>query len=126
MGLSLKQTHQAARLSARSSAGIFERMTWDPVDEVLVRESVQDVEPVLKQNAELRRESDEGNQGYSPSRELRRVATIPTSLLVEANEDSLHEKVVAALDAGGVTGGKKGRHGGVCRYPYERYSVLPL
>ena len=29
---------------------------------------------------------------------------IPTSLLVEANEDSLHEKVVAALDAGGVTG----------------------
>jgi len=29
---------------------------------------------------------------------------IPTSLLVEANEEALHEKVVAALDAGGVTG----------------------
>ena len=29
---------------------------------------------------------------------------IPTQLLVEANEESLHEKVVAALDAGSVTG----------------------
>ena len=81
MPLGLKGRYAAARASAHDDHGIFERMTWDPVAEHLVKEFVQDVEPVLESNAGMRRDAAEGNNGYSPSGDLRRVASIPTSLL---------------------------------------------
>ena len=39
----------------------------------------QDVDPILKNNADLRTEND----GYSPDRDLRRVANIPTTVIME-------------------------------------------
>ena len=49
------------------------RFAWQPSTETLLVERVQDVEPILEHNKKLYSLND----GYSPSRELRRVASIP-------------------------------------------------
>lgn len=46
---------------------------YHSANDTLIVESSQDVEPILKANKEARNSGD----GYSPSRELRRVASIP-------------------------------------------------
>jgi hypothetical protein len=56
-------------------AGILAYQDYmDPQSGNLIVRTFQDVEPILKSNAELR---VHGGDGYSPSRELRRVASIP-------------------------------------------------
>ena len=54
--------------------GIQHVAKWDPVAETLLVKGVQDVEPILEHNKRL---ANNGEDGYSPSRDLRRVASIP-------------------------------------------------
>jgi len=61
--------------------GISQEFKYHESDDSLVVRSVQDVEPILKNNHALRREADEGNRGYSPSGEWRRAASIPNSVI---------------------------------------------
>jgi len=59
------------------AAGISQRMTWDASRELVVVQSVQDVEPFLKNNRERLSSAEAGSKGYTPSRDLREVAEIP-------------------------------------------------
>ncbi len=47
--------------------------TYDELTDVLTEERIQDVEPILKANEIMRNEG----KGFSPSREWRRIASIP-------------------------------------------------
>lgn len=57
--------------------GEYSRLHYDPYEDAGRMEHVQDVEPILKRNRALASLND----GYSPSRELRRVASIPNVLI---------------------------------------------
>ena len=61
--------------------GIFEKMLFSESEEKLVVKREADVEPVLEQNKRMLRDAETGNGGYSPTRELRRVAQIPNILI---------------------------------------------
>lgn len=57
---------------------------WDAEDAwiqdgKLIHKVTQDVEPILERNKALRNDGD----GYSPSRELRRVASIPMAVIYQ-------------------------------------------
>lgn len=56
-----------------SSGGIISEFHYDHSSDVTTVNQVQDVEPIVERNKILRSEG----KGYSPSRELRRVASIP-------------------------------------------------
>lgn len=58
----------------RSSAGIDHWMIQDGVNTHF--QATQDVAPILEQNKQMAAHND----GYSPSREMRRVASIPYAL----------------------------------------------
>ncbi len=86
--------------------GVSQEFKYDPHDDILVVRSVQDVEPILKHNRSLRREADEGNNGYSPSRELRRVASVPNVVIhqwlmegVNVYRDDDWPEIAARLDS---------------------------
>ncbi len=53
---------------------------YDAATDTLVIKSSQDVEPILDNNRELSNPGLSGD-GYSPSRELRRVASIPNIVI---------------------------------------------
>jgi hypothetical protein len=60
--------------TAAAAAGeLITRWSYDPAHGRGIVERVQDVEPILEENKRLRALND----GYSPRRELRRVASIP-------------------------------------------------
>jgi hypothetical protein len=85
--------------------GLHQEFKYDEAQDILVVRSVQDVEPFLEATKALRREADEGNKGYSPSRELRRVASVPPILAhkwlqegVNILDDEHWDAVAARLD----------------------------
>ena len=61
----------------RSAAGI--RHYWRDDDSNYAVVSLQDAEPILERN----RKAVTHNDGYSPSREMRRVASIPLILVLK-------------------------------------------
>lgn len=66
----------AARDISSASGEIVTRWQYDQPTGLTVIHRVQDVEPILEINKKLYTDGD----GYSPSRELRRVASIPTAI----------------------------------------------
>jgi len=66
------------RLVETTPDGVAEALVFHGDGSVALRRS-QDVEPALEANKRLRSDGD----GYSPSRELRRVASIPTVVQFE-------------------------------------------
>lgn len=58
--------------------GMFQRAYLDDGEEQLVIQSVQDETPIIENNKRLQ---NDGHDGYSPSREMRRVASIPLVLI---------------------------------------------
>jgi hypothetical protein len=59
--------------------GIQHGVSFDPINDELLVMGQQDCTPILEHNKRL---ANNGEDGYSPSRELRRVASIP-NILVE-------------------------------------------
>ena len=57
-----------------SPSGLLTRFLYDETEERVVVQRRQDVEPILEHNKALANADD---RGWSPSREWRRVATIP-------------------------------------------------
>jgi hypothetical protein len=64
---------------------------YDEGDDKLVCERVQDVEPILESNKALQ---NDGTAGYSPSKDLRRIASIPLILV----EKWLREEGINVFD----------------------------
>ena len=56
-----------------ASGGIISQFHYDHDGDMSIVQRVQDVEPIIENNKRLRAE----DKGYSSSRELRRVASIP-------------------------------------------------
>lgn len=56
-----------------SDGGVTSTFHYDNVDETVTIHSTQDVEPIIEANKVAQTDGD----GYSPSRDLRKVATIP-------------------------------------------------
>lgn len=69
----------ALRLLA-SAEGKAERFHYDEVEDTVTIETVQDVTPILKANEIMR---NSGEDGYSASRNMRRVAQIPMVIVDE-------------------------------------------
>ncbi|MBP2311887.1 hypothetical protein [Azospirillum soli] len=66
--------------------GVATRVHHDP-DGLLIFERSQDCTPILDRNKALQNDGD----GYSPSRELRRVASIPNVLIEKwLNEEGIN------------------------------------
>lgn len=61
-------------------SGIAEYHHYDPATDRTVIETVQDVEPILEFN-KARQNAEDG--GWSPTRELRRAATIPDIVILK-------------------------------------------
>ncbi len=66
---------QALLTRANEIGMLAQQVDFDPSEERIGVRSVQDVEPILKRNRELRLHRP--NNGYTPSRDLQHVATIP-------------------------------------------------
>ena len=68
-------------------SGLTEYHSYDPATDTTVIETVQDVAPVLERNKALQN-ADDG--GWSPTRELRRAASIPDILVLKwRNEEGI-------------------------------------
>jgi len=89
------------------SNGILQSMIHDEVDDVLVVKSVADVEPFLEKNKAEMRDAETGRRGYTPSRDLQKVASIPNIIIEKwMREDGINvfdpnhaDKVLARLDS---------------------------
>ena len=83
-----------------------EDIHYDDVDDKFHLSYSEDIEGFKSGTAALRHEADIGNKGYSPSREFRRVASIPPVVVVHwlnhgidvFNEDDW-PKIAAMLDS---------------------------
>lgn len=60
--------------------GVVEYHSYDPATRETIIETVQDVEPILERNKALQNEDD---GGWSPSRDLRRAASIPDVVILK-------------------------------------------
>lgn len=67
----------AARAISSATGEVVTRWQYDEPTGLTVIERVQDVEPIFEVNKQLYNDGD----GYSPSRELRRVASIPMAIV---------------------------------------------
>ncbi len=65
------------------SPGILEQHNYQPVEGDVIVRNTQDVEPILEHNKRLKRDAEEGNGGYTPSRDMRRVASIPNVVILK-------------------------------------------
>jgi len=87
--------------------GIMQRMIHDEAEDLLVVQSIADVEPFLEQNKADMREAETGSRGYTPSRDLQRVASIPNIIIekwlredgINVFDDNDADKVLAKLDS---------------------------
>lgn len=86
-------------------AGIFEHIVLDHSENQVNVHSQQDVEPILEHNKRLYNEACTGNRGYSPSRTMVRVATIPNILIHKWLQEGINvydlndwPKILAKLD----------------------------
>lgn len=66
------------------TTGIAEYHHFDPATDTSVIETVQDVAPILERNKALQSADD---RGWTPSRELRRAATIPDIVVLKWRRD---------------------------------------
>ena len=66
-----------------SGGGVTTTFHYDPDGDKTIIETSQDVEPILEQN----RRAQSLNDGYSPSRELKRVASIPLVVVQKWMQD---------------------------------------
>jgi hypothetical protein len=64
--------------------GLREYHSYDPITRKTIIETVQDVAPALERNKALQ---NEGDGGWSPSRELRRAASIPHVVILKWRHD---------------------------------------
>lgn len=71
------------RVLLDASGGVVKQFHDAPGDDQWAIEHIQDVEPILDDNKRAR-ESD----GYSPSRDLRRIASIPMVVIVQWMNES--------------------------------------
>jgi hypothetical protein len=62
------------------ATGLLEYHSYDPATDRTIIESVQDVAPILERNKALQNADD---QGWSPSREMRRAAAIPDIIILK-------------------------------------------
>lgn len=83
-------------------SGLLQRLGWDEPEEKLIVETIQDVEPILEHNKALLNDGD----GYTPSRELRRAASIPNIVVHQWLQEGINvfdradwPKVAARLDS---------------------------
>jgi hypothetical protein len=67
-------------LEADRLTGIAEYHHYDSGTDRTVIETVQDLAPILERNKELQKADD---RGWSPSRDLRRAATIPDIMVLK-------------------------------------------
>jgi hypothetical protein len=63
---------------ANIEGGAETGVSYDPVDDVLTVVNQQDCEPTIELNKKL---YNDGTEGYGPTREWRRVASIPNIIL---------------------------------------------
>lgn len=89
-----------------SESGLEVGYFYDEIADRLVIKHRFDHEPVLDENARLRHEAQTGAKGYSPSRDLRRAASIPEDVVmiwrqmgVDIFKDEDWPKVAALLDS---------------------------
>lgn len=82
--------------------GVETVVHYDEHTDTLGLQRTQDVEPILERNKALYNLDD----GYSPSREWRRVASIPLVIVeqwykagINIFDDNHHERIAAALDS---------------------------
>lgn len=82
--------------------GLATEVHYDEHDDSLTVNRVQDVEPILSRNKALYNLDD----GYTPSREWRRVASIPMVIVemwlkagINIFDDNHRERIAAALDS---------------------------
>lgn len=59
--------------------GVVSTVTYDDAEKKVTYAQYQDVNPILEYNKQLRADGD----GYTPSRELRRVASIPNTVVLK-------------------------------------------
>ena len=59
-----------------NNGDVVSTFDYDSLTDTTIIQTVQDCEPILNENRRLR----EMNDGYSPSRELKRIASIPMEL----------------------------------------------
>ena len=82
--------------------GLVDRIEYDPIDDTMIRSRTQECAPILERNKILLNEGD----GYTPSRDMRRVASIPVVLIekwmkeegINAFDKNDWDKVAAKLD----------------------------
>lgn len=68
-------------------SGLTEYHYYDAASNTTIIETVQDVAPILERNKALQ---NAGDGGWSPSRELRRAATIPDIIILKwRNEEGI-------------------------------------
>jgi hypothetical protein len=68
------------RIDVDPLTGVATYHHYDPLTDETVLESVQDVAPIVERNKALQNADD---KGWSPSRELRRAATIPDIVILK-------------------------------------------
>lgn len=80
----------------------LDRFVYDAENDVLRHERTQDVQPFLEQNRRLQNDGD----GYSQSRELRRIASIPNIVVEQWMQQGVNifdeadwPKIAALLDS---------------------------
>jgi len=71
-------------LEADPVTGVVEYHHYDAATDHTVIETVQDLAPVLERNKSLQNADD---RGWSPSRDLRRAATIPDIIVLKWRND---------------------------------------
>lgn len=86
--------------------GIFEHVVYDASEDRINVHVQQDVEPILEHNKRLMREAEEGSRGYTPSKNMVRVATIPNVLIHKWLREGINvfdlndwPKILAMLDS---------------------------
>lgn len=62
-----------------ADGGVIQTLTYDDAEKTTTIETIQDVDPILENNKRLQSLND----GYSPSRELRRVASVPHVVILD-------------------------------------------
>ena len=89
-----------------SDSGLEVSYFYDELEDRLIIKHRFDHEPVLEQNARLRAEADAGSKGYTPSREMRRAASIPEDVIIlwrlmgiDIYRDEDWPKIAAMLDS---------------------------
>lgn len=61
-------------------SGAVETFEWDHSEDRAIIRRIEDVEPVIEAN---KREQNSGHNGYTPSKDMRKAATVPVGVIYE-------------------------------------------